>query len=96
MLIKSFQFGAQPSQNVALRCPGCRNLGTFTPFFPNAPQQNIDVMASANGQIRQLLGQRKCPNPDCGMHVFVVLDPQTKLLRSYPVQRVDFDSANLF
>jgi hypothetical protein len=42
----------------------------------------------------QILGQRRCPNPSCGAHVFLIHDG-TMLVHSYPVERLDFDSTGL-
>ncbi len=39
-------------------------------------------------------GQRRCPNPDCNAHLFVVLDGG-KVVISYPPETIDFDTTNL-
>jgi hypothetical protein len=69
---------------VSLRCPGCKQQGTFPPFagVNDAHHQNYSF------------GQRRCPNPDCHLHVFVVQE-RGKLLVAYPAERIDFDSTNL-
>jgi hypothetical protein len=41
-----------------------------------------------------LLGQRRCPNPDCHAHIFFA-QQSNKVLVSYPAERIDFDSTNI-
>lgn len=68
---------------ISLRCPGCRQIGTFEPLTGVA-----DLWAPD----RQVwLSQRRCPNPDCRTHVFCIHTHQNKVLRAYPPERIDFD-----
>jgi hypothetical protein len=76
-------------QPVSLRCPVCRQQGTFD-TFGGVP----DLMMGSNG-FQCLAGQRRCPNNTCLAHIFVVLDVQHKLIASYPPERFDFDTENL-
>lgn len=55
----------------------------------------MDILASENGQGKYFLGERQCPNHECNAHVFVVCDMQWKVVRSYPVQRVDFNTKGI-
>jgi Domain of unknown function (DUF4145) len=41
------------------------------------------------------VGSRHCPNPDCFAHLFVVLNPDGTVIRSYPAELLDFDATNL-
>lgn len=41
------------------------------------------------------LGQRRCPNPACYAHVFVVWDDRLQVRVSYPSERIDFDPGNI-
>ncbi|MCC6549711.1 MAG: DUF4145 domain-containing protein [Ignavibacteriaceae bacterium] len=71
---------------IILRCPGCKTVGYFVPFG------NINDIES--GQFS--FGQRRCPDPQCATHVFVVYEmPYRKLLNSYPVELIDFDQEGL-
>jgi hypothetical protein len=48
------------------------------------------------GPEQYILGQRRCPNPQCHSHVFVALDPATStIVASLPAERLDFDATNL-
>lgn len=70
-----------------LRCPACRQRGTFDPW-PNVP----DVEVASN----VLAGQRRCPSPDCRAHVFVVWATATRqIVVSYPAERIDFDTTDV-
>lgn len=75
-------FGGTP---IALRCPACRQNGTFDPI------PNINDISSG----RFYMGQRRCPNPQCLSHVFCILDSTGKVIRSYPPERIDFDPINI-
>src|SRR5437879_8827671 len=69
---------------VSLRCPSCRQLGTFESL------QNPDISTQEGIN----LGQRRCPNPACQAHIFFAkLGP--RLLVSYPAERIDFDATNV-
>jgi hypothetical protein len=74
-------FGTHTGRSLSISCPACGNAGTFEPI-PNI--HDIDLLDL-------LLGQRKCPNPDCQALVFCIYDNNNKVLRTYPAQRMDFD-----
>ncbi|MGH7596322.1 MAG: DUF4145 domain-containing protein [bacterium] len=83
MIFKVQSYGLQkPSAVISLRCPNCRQQGTFS-TIGNA--QDVLLPPSL------YLGQRQCPNPSCLAHVFFAWD-SGKLLTSYPAERIDFDS----
>lgn len=80
---------------ISLRCPGCRQMGTFegvqnvndiTLHIPKANVQNQTEL--------HYLMQRFCPNKTCRAHVFVVAT-NGKILASYPPIRLDFDSSSI-
>src|SRR2546422_80874 len=76
--------------SINLRCPACRQRGTFEPL-----PQSHDVMPNQAGD-KVLTGQRRCPNRDCQALVFFVFDQQAKvLLASYPAERIDFDTSDI-
>lgn len=76
---------------VSLRCPGCRQLGTFEGFL----QQ--DIQSASDGR-PCITGVRLCPNQSCRALIFFVRDqaaPPSTLLASYPPERLDFDATNI-
>jgi Domain of unknown function (DUF4145) len=76
---------------ITLRCPTCHQKATLQPFETN------DVLAqSHDGSVNYVFGERRCPDPICGGQVFFVRDFLTsKLLASYPAERIDFDATNI-
>jgi hypothetical protein len=74
------------STTVSVRCPACRQIGTFDPIH-----QILDVWVRGGGH---LLGQRVCPNEACRAHIFFVRTGQ-EISASYPAQRIDFDSTDI-
>jgi hypothetical protein len=71
---------------VSLRCPSCRQNGTFDLAQPEV-KDLVDIERD-----RAYL-QRRCPNPRCRAHVFVVMGANRKVLSVYPPEVVDFESA---
>ncbi len=69
-----------------LRCPACRHLGVFE-------ELGTDVYVNHGSQYYGL-GQRRCPNPTCQTHLFVVYQ-ENQIVLSYPAERIDFDSTNI-
>ena len=81
----------QRSATVSLRCPGCRQIGTFDAFLPNDAQSQNQITGRPC-----VAGLRLCPNPSCKELIFFVWDRAgPKLLASYPPERLDFDAANI-
>ena len=86
MIIKVPNPGTGGQRTLSLRCPSCRQQGTFEPF----------VNISDVQQGTTCLGHRRCPNPECRAHIFVVFDASSATLQmSYPAERIDFDSSNI-
>ena len=75
---------------VSMRCPACRQIGTFEPA-------GQDLSWTREGKAGTLdFGQRVCPNPKCRAHVFFVYDArESRLLETYPAERIDFDASNI-
>lgn len=71
---------------VSLRCPGCRQQGTFE-ALGNIPDMSF-------GPKHMVFGQRRCPNDKCRTHVFFALE-SGKLMVSYPAERLDFDASGV-
>lgn len=70
---------------LSVRCPACRQIGVFEAVGPNDHHlQPAGVTA----------GERRCPNPECHTHLFVVHDG-ARLVTSYPPEVIDFDSTNV-
>ena len=73
----------------SMRCPDCRQLGTFEPVGTDL--QYID---KDNQQYR--CGQRLCPNPNCRAQIFILRRiGGSPLLLTYPPERIDFDASNV-
>src|SRR6266851_5637440 len=94
MMLKGGQ-QAGPVGTVSLRCPGCRQIGTFDRILPNDVQSQ-DVQSQGDGRACAA-GIRLCPNPSCRALIFFVQDmiPPFRLLSSYPPERLDFDATNI-
>ncbi len=85
MILHLQRFSPTEAQEVSLRCPGCGQMGTFSPLKP------LQDAVSTTGHS---FGQRRCPNVDCRAHVFVVLE-DGQVAISYPAQTLDFDSTDI-
>ena len=76
---------ANHGHNRALaRCPHCGREAVFE----NLGQHDIHVGNNI------ICGQRKCPNPSCRGHLFVIFR-HSNLIASYPPIKLDFDSTNI-
>lgn len=85
--IQGVNFVEASKHILSLRCPACRQQGTFESFsFIN------DLFLFSNAV---LAGERFCPNPKCKAHVFVVFDDHGKILKSYPPEKIDFDPSHI-
>jgi hypothetical protein len=76
--------GARP---VSARCHACLQLGTFEIL-------GQDLLLTSSGPSSAAVGHRRCPNPQCRSHIFVVLDKEA-IVASYPPLRIDFDAVNV-
>jgi len=81
--------------SVSLRCPACRQVGTFDRIiFSNQPILT-DVSITAGG-VSVISGLRFCPNLACRALLFFVWDRnRAGLAVTYPPERLDFDSTNI-
>ncbi len=86
MIVKAVNVINAGAGTTNARCPSCRQLGTF-----QALGQDL-AFQTQSGQI--CVGHRRCPNPECVAHIFVVFQAG-KLLDSYPPLRIDFDATNV-
>jgi len=91
----------QSTSSVSARCPSCRQIGVFTPINNLA-----DVFIALNElePKRQptkdfsgyILSQRQCPNRNCSAHLFCIFQtPSGKIEKTYPTERLDFNSSNI-
>jgi hypothetical protein len=79
---------ADASTIIRLRCPSCRHQGNFT----NLAVRDIFIPREPS----YVLGQRRCPDPNCATHVFFVYSISAqKCIAFYPAERIDFDSTNI-
>lgn len=75
---------------IKLRCPACRQRGTFDSVF----SEDLNIFVNNNWDT--IVGQRRCPDPNCHALVFVFYDRTAKnLIVSYPSETIDFDSTDL-
>jgi len=88
MYIKALHVqGHSGSPVVNLRCPICRQRGTFGVAATN------DVAIQDSGDY-YVGGLRRCPDPSCSALIFYVSKNQNLIL-TYPAERIDFDSTNV-
>ncbi len=90
MLIKCDGHSGGPTHfTLNIRCPHCHTRGTFEPF------SGVADCGVNHGTINaELLGQRRCPNPDCRGHVFFIAQ-KGKLVGLIPPERIDFDAIGI-
>lgn len=75
---------------VKIRCPACRQRGTFDAV------QDTDITILDQDGRNVAMGQRKCPDPHCCAHIFFASNREDgKLLVVYPPETLDFDSTDL-
>jgi len=86
MLFKVIDIASGGGRRLSMRCPGCRQLGTFEPIT------NIPDLFVRPGN---WFVQRVCPNTACLAHVFAVHNNSGTVLVSYPPQIIDFDTKNI-
>lgn len=86
MLIKVDTESTGNLGTIGLRCPSCGKEGSFE----NITNQS-DLVVN-----KFWLGQRKCPNRSCRVHIFFIYNAQSKeLVATYPSQRIDFDTTDI-
>jgi hypothetical protein len=79
---------ADSAPSINLRCPACRHDAAFEPLV--GADTAIDV-----GGRRHTAGQRRCGNPECRAHLFVVFGGSGRVLTTYPPETIDFDASDL-
>ncbi len=91
--LKSVLTDGSKATIVKLRCPACRQRGTFEPVVSH----DAKIHKGGSSTAYTILGQRRCPDPECNAHVFVAWDTQYpgRLIISYPPERIDFDTTDI-
>ena len=84
MKLQAINFSNHAPNKVLTRCPQCGKEAVFENVGPH------DYGIGNNFTC----GQRKCPNPNCKGHLFVVLK-SGQLAASYPPITLDFDTENI-
>jgi hypothetical protein len=79
--------GIQPSTVVKLRCPLCRQRGTFEQL--NTPDANINSPTETT-----IVGIRRCSDPGCSALVFFIAK-NGQVVESYPAETIDFETTNI-
>lgn len=88
MRFKVLSGGNTSGTRVVLRCPQCRQIGTFEPFV----QHDRAINTGQPGGL--VAGQRRCPDPECHCHIFFVAQ-NNRVLATYPAERIDFDASHV-
>lgn len=70
---------------IAIRCPHCGHNGTFIPLLN-------DLKSNDNGV---WLGQRMCPNPRCGKHIFYISENNGDIIKTYPGDTIPIDKISI-
>jgi hypothetical protein len=87
-LFRIASHGQAANAPVVVRCPGCGRTSTLDPIGSNDVQGNL----ADGGNV--VFGQRRCPVPDCGAHVFFAI-PQGEAPICWPPETLDFDHEGL-
>ena len=75
--------------NLTIKCPHCGNIGTFETVCN-------DIYCNNDKGKPIVIGIKKCPNPNCGGHAFVIYDQGSRsVLDSYPVTQLDFNKDDI-
>lgn len=80
---------------VSLRCPKCMHVGQFAPVGgADFTMVSAHLGNTVSPEDEYQVGHRSCPNPECNLHVFVVIQ-KGKVIASYPPERITFDASNV-
>lgn len=87
MIVHAAGVGDAAGRPLSARCPACRQLGTFEVI-------GRDLALASSDRTVLCVGHRRCPNPQCMAHIFVVVK-DGGIATSYPPLRIDFDAVNV-
>ena len=76
-----------PQTVVRIRCPVCRQRGTFESLAN-------DLQFTTAENVPSMAGLRRCPDPSCYSLVFFVFQAG-KVAESFPAETLDFDATNI-
>lgn len=79
---------------LSIRCPACKQIGTFEPIGTDLLFGEGEPAPNASSPLTTAVGHRRCPNPSCRAHLFVVVK-NGKLQASYPPECIDFDATSV-
>ncbi len=92
--LTSYEHVSATDITVSLRCPACRQIGTFESV--NSYDLRLMHPVGGGASEQRLLGQRRCPNAQCKAHVFLAMKGGSgEIVVSYPPERIDFDATNI-
>src|SRR5688572_1248161 len=97
MIISFPHGGAGPTdkkETISIRCPNCRQNGTFQDLGTNDLAASEPVISNARIAGTARLGQRRCPNEECACHIFFI-SHNKQILAIYPALTLDFDSTGV-
>lgn len=80
-------FSGVSNPPLSLRCPNCRQIGIL-----EVVGQDLGLNIVQRGTT--FAGQRRCTNPKCLTHIFVVHNG-TQIVESFPAETIDFDATNI-
>jgi hypothetical protein len=89
MITLGDQYCRHSGSTVTMRCPSCGKEGTLERI-----NEVIDISTVFNGE-HYIIGQRRCPNRKCHVHIFIVLNRTSEIIDSYPAERIDFEKNNI-
>lgn len=85
MQLRGDSFSQAGLASVSIRCPACRQISVLETF--NQSDWHVSPASLT-------VGQRRCPNPECHTHLFVVHEAG-RVAASYPPEVIDLDSTNV-
>ena len=99
MIVRAISTQPAPTtlgSSVSVRCPACRQVGTFDRISLTVQNMQIYDVQIATPGTAYVVGQRLCPNQLCrGLLFFIWNVSSNKLDASYPPERLDFDATNI-
>ena len=75
------------SRRIPIRCPACLREGILESIT------NSNDLVPQNA--KYCFGMRRCPNPNCAIHIFFIQDTSSFKTIFYPPERLDFDSSDI-
>jgi uncharacterized protein DUF4145 len=79
---------------LSMRCPSCKQIGTFETLGVDLGFGETEPTPNVASPITVIVGHRRCPNPTCCAHIFIVAKHRN-LQASYPPERIEFDTTGV-